>query len=64
MEPVVAKFRTHREADEASREYYQRLTPVERLEILFELRARAHQEDDATSARLAPVYRIVELKRG
>ncbi len=64
MEPVIAKFRTHQEAEEATREYYRRLTPAERLEILFELRARAHKEDDAASARLAPLYRIAQLKRG
>jgi hypothetical protein len=34
MHPVVAKFRTFREAEEATREYYRRLSPVERLEIL------------------------------
>ncbi len=64
MEPVIAKFRTHQEAEEAVREYYRRLTPAARLEILFELRARAHKEDDAASAGLAPLYRIAQLKRG
>ncbi len=62
MEPVIAKFRTHGEADEATLEYYRRLSPVERLEILFELRALAHKEDDAASERLARVYRIAQLK--
>jgi hypothetical protein len=64
MEPSIAKFRTHLEADEATREYYRRLTPAERLEILFELRARVHKEEDAASEKLVPVYRIAELKRG
>jgi hypothetical protein len=64
MEPVVAKFRTHREAEEATREYYRRLTPAERLEILFELVARARKEEDAADIRVSPVYRIVELTRG
>jgi hypothetical protein len=62
MEPVISKFRTHREADEATLEYYRRLSPVERLEILFELRALAHKEDDAASERLARVYRIAQLE--
>ena len=61
---MVAKFRTFREAEEATREYYRRLSPAERLEILFQLRAMAHKENDATSGRLARVYRITELKRG
>jgi len=61
MQPVVAKFRTFREAERATREYYGQLPPAERLEILFQLRALAHKEDDG---RLAHVYRIAQLKRG
>jgi hypothetical protein len=64
MRRIVAKFRTHQEADEATREYYRRLSPAERLEILFQLRSLVHKEDDATSGRLARVYRIAQLKRG
>jgi hypothetical protein len=64
MEPVVAKFRTFRESEAATRAYYQRLSPTERLEILFQLRAMAHKESDATSRGLARVYRITQLKRG
>jgi hypothetical protein len=58
MEPIVAKFRTHQEAELATREYYRRLSPAERLEILFQLRGLAHKEDDAASAGLA---RAIEL---
>lgn len=64
MKPVVAKFRTHQDAERATLEYYRGLTPVERLEILFELRARVPKGDDAASGRLARVYRIAQLKRG
>ena len=64
MDPVLAKFRTFREADEATRDYYRRLTPAERLEILFQLRAMALKEGDAASEGLARVYRIAQLKRG
>ena len=64
MQPVVTKFRTFREADEATRDFYRRLSPVERLEILFKLRAMAHKECDAVSGRLARVYRITQLKQG
>jgi hypothetical protein len=59
IKPVVAKFRTHQEAEQADLEYYRRLSPAERLEILFELRARAHKGDNGKVAR---VYRIVPLK--
>ena len=61
---MVGKFRTFREAEAATRAYYQRLSPSERLEILFQLRAISQKESDATSGRLAPVYRIAQLKRG
>ena len=64
MKPVVAKFRTFSEAEAATRDYYRRLSPAERLEILFQLRALAHKESDATSGRLARVYRIAQLQRG
>jgi hypothetical protein len=64
MKPVFAKFRTFREAEAATRDYYRRLSPAERLEILFQLRAMAHKESDATSGRLARVYRIAQLQRG
>jgi len=63
MQHVVAKFRTFREAEEATREYYRRLSPAERLEILFQLRTLARKEGDAPSGRLACVYRVAQLKR-
>ncbi len=64
MQPVVAKFRTFDEAETATREYYRRLSPGERLEILFQLREMAIEESDAASGRLARVYRIAQLQRG
>jgi len=63
MEPVIAKFRSHAEAEEATRKYYRRLTPQERLKILFELRAREHKEDDVLSEGMARVYRIIKLEQ-
>jgi hypothetical protein len=64
MQHVVAKFRTFREAEEAARDYYRRISSAERLEILFQLRALVHKEGHAASGRLARVYRIAQLKRG
>jgi hypothetical protein len=49
MEPAVAMFRTHQEAEAATLAYYRRLKPAERLEILFQLRDFARKEDDASS---------------
>ena len=64
MRPDIAKFRTHQEAEAATLAYYRRLSPADRLEVLFRLRALALKEDDASSERLARVYRIVQLPRG
>ena len=64
MIPVVAKFRSFREAEAATLLFYRRLSPTERMEILFQLRALARKETNALSGRLAPVYRIAQLKRG
>ena len=64
MRPAVAKFRSFREAEGATHEYYRKLSPAARLEILFELRALAHKEGDAASERLARVYRIAQIQRG
>ena len=64
MERAVAKFPTHREAEEATLAYYRRLTPAKRLEILFQLRAISLKEADIASEGLARVYRIAQLKRG
>ena len=63
MKPVVAKFRTFEEAEAATREHYRRLSPEQRLEIMFEIREMAHKENDASSGRLAHVYRVTELPR-
>jgi hypothetical protein len=58
MQPIVVKFRTFDEAEEATREYYRKLSPAERLEILFQLRTLADKEGNAPSEGLAHVYRV------
>jgi hypothetical protein len=63
VKPLVAKFRTFAEAEAATRNYYRKLSPAERLEILFQLRAMA-EEQNAPSRSLARVYRSTQLKRG
>lgn len=59
MEKHVAKFRSHREAEEADRAYYRSLTPEERLEILFELVRNAHDPPEGFKR----VYRFAKLER-
>ena len=55
-------FRSFSESDAADRAYYHSLAPEQRLEILFELIARANP--DESQQRLERVYRIVKLHKG
>jgi hypothetical protein len=62
MEKQVTILRSFEEADRADKEYYRRLTPSQRLDILLELNKRWPASADAESdRRLARVYRITEL---
>jgi hypothetical protein len=64
MDRTVAKFSSHEEAEKANREYYRSLTPQQRLEILFELVAQAHPENDASIRQFERVCRIVKFSQG
>ena len=61
MERKVAKFSSHREADEATLRYYRSLTPQQRVDILLELIESSQEEDDAAAQRFERVYRITKL---
>ena len=62
MQKTITVLRSFEDADRAEKEYYRRLTPQERLEILLELNARWLRRDDAEpSEGLARVYRIAKL---
>jgi hypothetical protein len=60
VEKVARKFHSFTEADKADFEYYQSLTPEQRLEMLCELIARAHP--DKTSQQIEKVSRIIKLQ--
>jgi hypothetical protein len=64
IERTVQKFSSHEEAERAEREYYDSLSPEQRVEILLELMNRARDLNDPASQRLERVYRIVKLKSG
>jgi hypothetical protein len=64
MEKVVTKIRSFEAADRADKEYYHRLTPLERLEILLELNRRWPSTDAPTSDRLQRVCRIIKRASG
>lgn len=53
-------FHSFAEADKADFEYYQSLTPEQRLDILGELIARAHPK--AFEQGIERVYRVIKLQ--
>lgn len=55
MQKTIAKFRSFEEAEKADRDFYKRLTPQERLQILLELLAHDPEQ------RLERVSRITKL---
>jgi hypothetical protein len=61
MERTVAKFSSHKAAEEADLEFYRSLTPQQRLDILLELIENSRREGDAAAERFERVYRIVKL---
>ena len=64
MDLTIQRFDNLFDADEAEAEYYARLTPEERLSILFELIAMHRDSLDENSQRFERVYRVDELERG
>ena len=60
VEKVARKFRSFAEADKADREFYQSLTPEQRLDILGELISLANP--DETNQRLERVCRVIKLQ--
>ena len=64
MERVVTRFRSREEAEEAEHQYYARLSPKERVDLLLELVAQASEATDEAESRLARVCRIAPLGGG
>ncbi len=63
VERVWRRFEGHEEARRANLDYYRRLSPQQRLDILLELMSAFRKEEDASSERLERVCRISQLKR-
>ena len=60
MDKAVRIFRSFKDAERAEKEYYQSLSPEQRLEILFELCAQYPHE---AAQGLARVYRVTKLQK-
>jgi hypothetical protein len=62
MGKVVRIAKSFEEADRADREYYQSLTPVQRLEILFDQNRHWPKDEPVQHFEgLARVYRIIKF---
>lgn len=62
MEKVVKVFRSFEERERTDKEYYQSLSPQERIEILLELNRRLSTSGyHEAFERLERVYRVIEL---
>ncbi len=57
MEKTVAKFHSFEEADKADRDFYRKLTPPERLDLLLQLINHVPEQ------RLERVYRVTKFSR-
>lgn len=64
MELVVRKFASHEEQDEADRQYYQSLTPAQRLDILLDLINTHDTGLDPAETRFRLVWLIRDMKTG
>lgn len=59
----VAKFSSFEESDRADRQYYESLSPQERLDLLLELVARHVESLGEAGKGFARVHRVIELPR-
>ena len=57
MRKTAAKFRSFEEAEKADRDFYKKLTPQERLDMLLELLNHAPEQ------RLERIYRVIKFPR-
>lgn len=61
MEKVFKKFDSFADADHAEDEYYARLSPNERVQILLDLVAQYGTLFDGTPERFERVFRVIPL---
>lgn len=63
MEKSVQIFNSHQEAEAADLEYYRRLTPEQRMRILFQIIADHEGGTDASQSRLQRFCRVIKRSR-
>lgn len=62
MEKIGERFFSLEEADEAEHDYYRKLSPDVRVDILLELVAQYWAGTDGTSERFERVFRLAPLE--
>lgn len=60
MEKTIRVFKSFEEADAADKEFYQSLSPAERVEILLVLREQYSPYDDEPTQGFERVCRIID----
>jgi hypothetical protein len=63
MEKVARVFASFKEADDADRQAYERMSPQERIDMLLSLRRMMVKEGDESAERLERVLTVVEFPR-
>jgi hypothetical protein len=61
--PVGKKFTSAEEAEAADDEFYRSLTPLQRMEIFFELLSQIRDYEDEAAAGFPCVSRVTQLPR-
>lgn len=62
MKKTIVIFKNFREAEQAEKEYYRKLTPMERVSLLEQIRKQYEQSHYGTEQRFRRVYKIVKQK--
>ena len=60
MKRVIRIFKSYAEAENADKDFYQSLTPKQRIDLLLELRARYSPYSHELTKGFKRVYRIVK----
>ncbi len=63
MDKVIQVFHSFADAERADEEYYAKLSPQERVDVLLDMVARYRESFGEAGERLERVYRVAQLSR-